>query len=190
MSYASSNRFNTSGVLTITEGANKVRLQIEGMHSLANFDVASDGNGGTLLTDPSVVRQQGNAAATIANNTILEIDSSDSGNVTFTGSNGTLWLDQPSTFTGNVSGLGAQNGIDLSNIAFGAAATLGYSPNDNNTGGTLTVTNGSQQANIALLGSYMASSFVMESDNHGGTMILADATQTANQSMITNPQHS
>jgi hypothetical protein len=190
MSYASTNRFNTSGVLAITEGANTVRLQIEGMHSLANFSVASDGNGGTLLTDPSVVRQQGNAAATIDNNTVLEIDSSDSGNVTFAENNGILWLDQPSTFTGQVSGLGAQNAIDLTSIAFGAAATLGYSPNDNNTGGTLTVTNGSQQANIALLGSYMASSFVMESDNHGGTMILADAGQTANQSMITNPQHS
>jgi hypothetical protein len=157
---------------------------------LANFRVASDGNGGTLLTDPTVVAQQpGNKAATIGTDAVLEVNTRDSGNVTFTGANGTLWLDQPSTFTGKVSGLGAQNGIDLSTIAFGVHTTLGYSPNNNNTGGTLSITNGSQSASIALLGNYMASSFVMESDNHGGTMILADATQSATQSLLTNPHH-
>ena len=191
MSYAPSNRRNTSGVLTIKEGSNTVSLELEGSYTLANFRVASDGNGGTLLTDPSLITQQpGNKAATVGNNTVLEVNTHDSGNVTFTGTSGTLWLDQPSTFTGKVSGLGAQNDIDLSTIAFGAHATLGYSPNNNNTGGTLSVTNGSQSASIALLGNYMASSFVMGSDNHGGTMVLADATQSANQSLLTNPQHS
>ena len=191
MSYASSNRRNTSGVLTIKQGSNTVSLELQGSYTLANFRVASDGNGGTLLTDPTVVAQQpGNKAATIGNDAVLEVNTRDSGNVTFTGTNGTLWLDQPSTFTGKVSGLGAQNGIDLSTIAFGAHTTLGYSPNNNNTGGTLSITNGAQSASIALLGSYMASSFVMGSDNHGGTMILADATQSANQPLLTNPQHS
>jgi hypothetical protein len=191
MSYAPSDRRNTSGVLTIKQGSNTVRLELAGSYTLANFRVASDGNGGTLLTDPTVVTQlPGNKAATIDNDAVLEVNTRDSGNVTFTGTNGTLWLDQPSTFTGKVSGLGAQNGIDLSTIAFGAHTTLGYSPNNNNTGGTLSITNGSQSASIALLGSYMASSFVMGSDNHGGTMILADAAQSATQSLLTNPQHS
>jgi hypothetical protein len=167
-----------------------VRLDLEGSYTLANFHVASDGNGGTLLTDPTVVTQaHGNAPATIGNNTVLEVDTADKGNVTFSGTTGTLWLDQPATFTGKVSGLGAQNGIDLPGIAFTAQSTLGYSPNRNNTGGTLSLTNGTQSASIALLGSYMASSFVMESDNHGGTMVLADAVRSGSQSLLTNPHH-
>ena len=191
MSYAPKNRQNTSGVLTIKQGNNTVSLELQGSYTLANFRLASDSNGGTLVTDPTVVTQQlGNKAATIGNNTVLEVNTRDNGNVTFTGTSGTLWLDQPSIFTGKVSGLAAQNGIDLSKMAFGAHATLGYSPNNNNTGGTLSIINGSQSASIGLLGSYMASSFVMESDNHGGTMILADAAQSASQSLLTNPQHS
>ena len=121
ISYASNNRRNTSGVLTITEGTNTVRLELAGSYTLANFHVASDGNGGTLLTDPTVISQRpGNASETIANNTVLEINTPDKGNVTFSGTNGTLWLDQPATFTGKVSGFGAQNAIDLPGIAFGS----------------------------------------------------------------------
>ena len=190
MSYASNNRRNTSGVLTITDGTNTTRLELQGTYTLANFKVASDGSGGTLLTDPTVVMQQpGNASATIANNTVLEVNTPDKGNVAFSGTTGTLWLDQPSTFTGKVSGFGAQNGIDLPGIAFGPQTTLGYSPNSNNTGGTLSLTAGANSAHIALLGSYMASSFVMESDNHGGTMVVADAAQSGSQAQLTNPHH-
>ena len=190
ISYASNNRRNTSGVLTITEGTTTTHLDLQGSYTLANFHVASDGEGGTLLTDPTVVTQaSGNAPATIGSNTVLEVNTRDSGNVTFSGTTGTLWLDQPSTFTGKVSGLAAQNAIDLTNIAFGAHTTLGYSPNSNDTGGTLSLTDGVHSANIALLGSYMASSFVTQSDNHGGTMVLADAAQVGNQPLLTNPQH-
>ena len=57
ISYESNSRRNTSGVLTITEGTQTVRLELEGTYTLANFKVASDGNGGTLLTDPTVVTQ-------------------------------------------------------------------------------------------------------------------------------------
>ena len=148
------------------------------------------GTAGTLVTDPTVVMQQpGNAPASIASGTVLEINTPDSGTVTFAGSTGTLWLDQPSTFTGTVSGFGAQDVIDLPGIAFGADTTLGYLPNSNQTGGTLSLTDGTHSANIALLGNYMASSFVMESDNHGGTMVVAEASQTSNQTLLTSSQH-
>ena len=53
----------------------------------------------------------------------------------------------------------------------------------------MSLTNGTQNASIALLGSYMASSFVMESDNHGGTLVLADATPSTSQVLLTNPHH-
>ena len=44
-------------------------------------------------------------------------------------------------------------------------------------------------ANIALLGGYMASSFVMASDNHGGTMVVTAASQIGNQALLANPLH-
>ena len=148
------------------------------------------GTAGTLVTDATVVMQQpGNAPASIASGTVLEINTPDSGTVTFAGSTGALWLDQPSTFTGTVAGFGAQDVIDLPGIAFGADTTLGYSPNSNQTGGTLSLTDGTHSANIALLGNYMASSFVMESDNHGGTMVVAEASQTSTQTLLTSSQH-
>ena len=82
------------------------------------------------------------------NNTVLEINTPDSGAVTFTGTNGILWLDQRSTFTGEVSGFGAQNAIDLPGIAFDAQTSLGYSPNSNGTGGTLSLTDGAHSAKV------------------------------------------
>jgi hypothetical protein len=51
------------------------------------------------------------------------------------------------------------------------ATTLGYTPNDSNSGGVLTAGDGSHVAKIALLGQYAAASFAMASDGHGGTLI-------------------
>jgi hypothetical protein len=87
-----------------------------------------------------------------------------------------------------VSGFGAQDVIDLPGIAFDAQTTLGYLADSNQTGGTLSLTDGAQSAKIALLGNYMASSFAVASDNHGGTMI-TEALQAGNQALLTNPQH-
>jgi hypothetical protein len=119
-----------------------------------------------------------------------EIAQASSANIAFqSGDAGVLVLDQPSTFTGTVSGFGAQNGIDLPSIAFGPQTTLGYLPNSNQTGGTLSVTDGNHGANIALLGNYIASSFATAGDGHGGTMVVAEASQNGTQSLLTNPQH-
>jgi hypothetical protein len=49
--------------------------------------------------------------------------------------------------------------------------TLAYWMNSANTGGALTVSDGSHAQSVALLAQYMASSFVMPSAGHGGTMI-------------------
>jgi hypothetical protein len=88
------------------------------------------------------------------------------------GSGGTLVVDPPVTgsLTPDQAG-SAQGQIDLSDISFGADTTLGYSANSANTGGTLTVSDGSHATSLALLGQYAAASFVMASDGHGGTMI-------------------
>src|SRR6185437_4799367 len=70
------------------------------------------------------------------------------------------------------------HGIDLPNIAFGAQTTLAYAENAAGTGGTLTVSDGRHAAAIALLGNYVAGSFVTAADGHGGTLV-TEASQTA-----------
>jgi hypothetical protein len=104
------------------------------------------------------------------------------------GNPGQLVLDQPSTFTGIVSGFGAQDSIDLPGIAFGPQTTLGYLPNSNQQGGTLSLTDGNHGVNIALLGSYLASSFVVAGDGHGGSTVV-ETSQSGDQSLLTNPHH-
>jgi len=59
--------------------------------------------------------------------------------------------------------------IDLADITAGANATLTYS--GDNSPGILTVSDGIQSVSITLLGNYMASSFVAQSDGHGGTIV-------------------
>jgi hypothetical protein len=156
-------------------------------YSTLNFNVNADANGDVIITDPPVTWQlPGNAPAAVGAGEILEVATPDSGNVTFTGTGGTLALDQPATFTGAVAGLGAQNGIDLTRIAFGAATTLGYAANAGGTGGILSVSDGAHAASIALLGNYMASTFVTAADGHGGTLIAA--AQPPDQALLTTPR--
>ena len=170
-------------------------------------------SGGTIVYDPPATTSNGLAptssspdqaasepptggSTTIGAGATLKLGAPCSESVTFGASTGTLILGNSSTsggqssnFTGTVSGFGAQNAIDLPGIAFDAQTTLGYSPNSNGTGGTLSLTDGTHSAKIALLGNYIASSFAMASDNHGGTMVVAEATESGNQSLLTHPQH-
>jgi hypothetical protein len=105
-----------------------------------------------------VTQQSGNKAATIGNDTVLEVNIRDGDDVQSPERMKRYGSIGPQTLP-KVSSLGAQNGIDLSTMAFRAHTTLGYSPNNNNTGGTLSITNGPQSASIALLGSYMRVEF-------------------------------
>ena len=93
-------------------------------------------------------------------------------------------LDQTVTFSGTVASLGAQDHIDLPNIAFGAPTTLGYT--ENSAGVTLTISDGAHAASIALLGNYIAWSFVTAADGHGGTVI-CEAAQAAQQPLLAKP---
>lgn len=145
-------------------------------HTPANADggtiTVSDGNSGAGISL--------SGGAGIGNGETLIVDGAVSADIAFTGSSGTLLLEQPSTFTGTVSGFGAQNIIDLQGIAFNSNTTLAYSQNVAETGGTLTVANGGNSANIALLGNYLAASFVAAADGPSGTQI-TEAAQPSNQ---------
>jgi serralysin len=124
---------------------------------------------------------------TIAAGAITEIPSAFSGAITFAGSTGTLQLDS-SSFTGTVAGLNGLDTLDLTNINPATVNSPTYS--GNSSGGTLSVTDGTHTTNIALLGNYLASTFVASSDGHGGTSIVDPLmTLATQQTNLTQPQH-
>jgi hypothetical protein len=135
-------------------------------------------DGGSLIVKSAVT---GGGSAVIVGGT-LEFAGAADNNVSFSGSNmGVLALDQSQGFAGTVAGFGSQDQIDLGDIGFSANTTLGYAPNGENSGGTLTLNDGTNTASIALLGQYMASSFATASDGHGGTLITDPPAVAQNQ---------
>jgi hypothetical protein len=125
---------------------------------------------------------------TIAPDATVDIASAYAGAVAFAGSTGTLELDNSSSFSGTVAGMSGQDKIDFADINFATVKTPTYS--GDRSGGTLTLTDGTHTANIALLGNYLASTFVASGDGHGGTNIVDPQQTSANQQMVvTQPQH-
>jgi Tryptophan-rich Synechocystis species C-terminal domain len=117
--------------------------------------------------------------ATIGTGQTVEVTGPYSGSITFASTTGTLLLDHSSSFTGTVAGLlGPNDLLDLLDIN---PATV-QPPTESGTtaqGTTLQVTDGTHTANIALLGNYMASTFVAASDGHGGTVVHDPPSGTA-----------
>ena len=95
---------------------------------------------------------------TISGTQQVELFGPSSVNVTFaSGAAGTLLLDASSQFTGTIAGLNhafPYDTIDLADIAFGSNTTLDYS--GDTSGGTLTVSDGTHTAKIAVVGQIFA----------------------------------
>src|ERR1700730_5130093 len=127
-------------------------------------------------------------SSTIGASDTLKVVSTYSGQVSFTASTGTLELLNSSSFAGTVAGMTGQDTIDFADIDPTKVHQPIYSGNAS--GGTVTVTDGAHTANIALLGDYMASSFVASSDGHGGTNVVdPSATGTSQTAFLVQPQH-
>ena len=98
------------------------------------------------------------------------------------GASGTVAIVDPTVVNGGSvePGAGAtfpRHGIDPPDIAFGAQTKLAYAVNAAGAGGTLTVSDGRHAASIALLGNYMAGTFVTAADGRGGTLITEGPAQ-------------
>ena len=128
-----------NGVLTVTDGSgDTAKLNFNGSYSLANFKFASDGSGGTVVYDPPV--------------------SSSSGQDTTGPGPGVL-----------SSAIGARENPDLTDLpdlAFNLESARAHLLDSNAASGIVPSVEGIPNANIALLGEYMASTFAMIS-NHG-----------------------
>ncbi len=105
------------------------------------------------------------------------------------GGSGTIITDPAVGGGGRVeTGFGATNDIDQASIALGANLTLAYLEHSNVTGGALIVAYNRDAASIALLGNYMATSFVTTADAHGA-FLTSEASQTANlQPLLSHPR--
>ena len=78
--------------------------------------------------------------------------------------------------------------IDFADIDFSDVQQPSFSGDAS--GGMLTVTDGAHAANIALLGNYLASTFVASSDGHGGTSVVDPPAASAIQNALLGPpQH-
>jgi hypothetical protein len=118
----------------------------------------------------------------------MELTGAYSGTIAFAGATGTLEIDHSATFSGTIAGqLAIGDVIDLADITAGANATIAYS--GNNSPGTLTVSDGTNIASIALLGNYSLANFTASSDGHGGTSIV-DPPLPTDQSSNLPPQES
>ena len=89
---------------------------------------------------------------------------------------GLIVFDHSAGFGGAISGLNADDRIDLRDVAFGAATTLSY-VDDGSGGGVLTVSDGIHSAQLRLVGSYQASDFVLGADDQGGLLLTNHAGQ-------------
>ena len=150
-------------------------VQTSGTVTLTDTAVTNDGTievtGGTLTITGagSVADSAGNTGGTIQidGGATLDLQVSDTENVSFSGSGGELQIDT-SSFGGSISGLFAGDQIDLATIGYGPDTTASYS------GGILTVTDGTHSIELNLVGDYSGAHFAGSADGNG-TLITLNA---------------
>jgi hypothetical protein len=234
---------STGGTLVVSDGTNTATLYFSGNYTPASFKFASDGQGGTLITDPPVggtTTLTDSWLSTTPTGSSLPTTSTDSSSTTWsTGSSSTTTsIDNSSNLVPDVdqtakyhttldplpsqtlqnaadsappqladlstlgalpkqtwdnaadSRLSARDALsDLSDIAFGANATLGYSPNGSGIGGAAGVNYGMHTASIALFSQYAAAGFQFANNNNGALVTNPLSLASENEMLITNPNH-
>jgi len=91
--------------------------------------------------------------------------------VSFAVSGGDLVLDDPAGFAGGVANFAKADKIDIGGFAFTGTEKVSFAEAANLVSGTLTLTNGTSQAHLTLLGTYNASAIVLANDDNGFTLL-------------------
>jgi probable HAF family extracellular repeat protein len=120
----------------------------------------------------------GNVSPAIAPMVSLEIAGANAEIITFAGSSGTLQLDNPSSFTGEIAGInGSGDVLDIHGLAAATTTAVtgsgSYDSDSNIT--TLTVTDSSSQSQpetFKLVGDYSTSHWTVTDDHNGGVDIV------------------
>jgi hypothetical protein len=187
---------NTNGYFTVNgvQQAANTEIDITAAQLAQTSYVAGNGtdqlwiraNNGIGWSSWQSLTATGSTPAIINAGATLELGSAYASQATFFDSTGTLKLDNSSSFAGTVAGMTAKDTIDFADISFVSVHT---NFSGTSSGGTLTVTDGVHSAAVALLGNYLASTFVASNDGHGGTSVI-DPPAVANQNNLLTPsQH-
>ena len=162
--FSIANNIGSAGTLTVTGAGTVVTT------SAISFGA---GSGKLIVLDGGILDVTGSITGTgsvaIATGGTLELAGSAAQGVTFEGAGGMLKLDNPSSFTGQISGLVIGDIIDLTNTTVKNAAI---------NGSTLTVTKSNNQTlTYQIAGSLSGKAFAIQSDNAGGDeLVLTDAS--------------
>ena len=175
---------------TITEGSSLTGKPLTGLSLTSNYTgtghpvatltvTASNITSGETATSASQTLAVTDPPSTTSGSATLDFGAALVENTTFAAG---------ATGTGSVSGFGAGDALDLADIAFGANLTIGYSANAAGTGGTLSISDGTQSASIALFGQFAAAGFHVGSDAGSGTMVTYTPPDQRTASLITLPK--
>ena len=171
---------------TLIANANVEALAFNPTHDpAANPDGSIEASGDTLL----ILSPNFTQAATIDSGATLEFAGGDSGLVTFNAASGTLRLDDPTHFTGPISGLSGSDGIDLKGFADGSTQVVA---NSTTVSTVLTVTDATHTVanntalNITLEGDYTHSTFTHSVDASNSGVLIVDPPAAGPGPMIMN----
>ena len=145
-------------------------------YSPSNWSGRATGDSRANETNAGMSKTGGSAVVTVSSGGTAEISGASGSTVEFTGSTGTLELQDAQAFSGKIVGLAGADTIDLADLSFSSsteATFLGTA-----TGGTLTITNGTQTAKIALTGDYLSSTWTLSSDGANGTDVVDPTVST------------
>jgi hypothetical protein len=173
----------SNGISTVTISNNQTGqsdvLHLTGDYSASTWILTPDGHGGTNLVDPPA----GSGSITIDSGAMLNIAAASAATVTF-GNNsdttGELILNDSKEFTGNIVGfkgdgtLSGSDQIDLSDINYNSGSFT-----DSYSNGILTVSDGTNTANLHFTGTYSLDNFKFASDGNGGTIVYDPPTASA-----------
>jgi probable HAF family extracellular repeat protein len=179
-----------NGDLTLLDGDTTVAILDIGAGYGGDTWTITSIDGGTVSqivdppgTTPAVASGIDPAAATVASGSSLTVASASSQTVDFAGGTGTLVLDQPENFTGQISGFTGtapdaahSDVIDLAGINFNSAA---FSESYNTSTGVLTVTDGTDSASLTF--DNFNATLEFASDGNGGTDIFDPPAAPAGQ---------
>jgi hypothetical protein len=167
--------------LMIDTGANTIvnsgTLEASGAGGLViNSAVDNSGtlwaHGGNLFAMGEVT---GSGSALISGTATLEFGAISTANVTLDADAiGTVILGDSIRFGASIKGFNGDDHLDLLDIEFDSGASVSYTANGSGNGGTLSVSDGTHTANIALLGQYDPGGFHEIADSKNGALITYD----------------
>ncbi len=167
--------FWNNGVLTLENGTTAVAyLNLPGNYSTAVFTVTALSGGISQIVDPPA------APDTVASGAVLELSAPTADRVVFADTAGTLVLDQPASFQGQIAGIsGAGDVLNLKGFNAGyTTADAVFNPLNDTTVLTIADASGHQSASLTLDGNYSSYVFNVVADPNGGVDVAGTGTVT------------